>query len=200
MTSLAQNRRENGAARSAAIEKLRELVGEVGATPTMVSFEQLDALGLIESRPWPGGNWRYYVVAASVEAFAREQGYEFSGPYEGDDEEGGSYYLFAQPRPAVAWPHQILLKLPAGEQAAAERDYSAWLDRRGATFAIESYHNAGIVHVRLESADDASEFVMDHGGSWVGPKEAARLLEQPDLLTTEIYKPLRGPQDVQSLV
>lgn len=93
-----------------------------------------------------------------------------SGPYLGDHEEWGDYYLIHEDKPPPIF-YSVIFMASGEESKAFEREFAAWLDRRGTGFRVDYYDYLGLVRARFENEAFAQAFHAAHGGSLLTQEE-----------------------------
>jgi hypothetical protein len=137
--------------------------------PWSIMDEKLLELDLMVEREVPGHDWKMTDVHDGVRQLLREHECCLSGPYDG-------YYLIDMRNRPPRWPYRVLVSMPAAEFLPAEREYSAWLDARSATFRIDSLPEFGFVQASMKDRTLAEAFVAAHGGSLLTNQEVGDLL------------------------
>lgn len=169
---------EPGAVGLAAIEALTKIVAGIKESGHlyMATFNELYDLGIIENRWIPQLRTRLLVIVEEAESFLEKHGCGIAGPHPGEDDMGGSYYMIDLLHRPPKWPYSVMVSMPEGELVQAEREYSAWLDARGATFSIYSIPEIGFVRVRVKDRNTAKAFVKAHGGAILTDRQIGDLL------------------------
>lgn len=167
-----------GAVGSEAIEALTKIVAGIKESGHlyMATFNELYDLGIIENRWVPRWRSRFLVIAEDATRFLANHGCGIAGPHPGEDDMGGSYYLIDLLHRPPLWPYSVMVSMTSGEIARAEREYSAWLDARGATFSIYSIPEINCVRARVKDRNTAKAFVKAHGGAILTARQIGDLL------------------------
>lgn len=167
-----------GAVGSEAIEALTKIVAGIKESGHlyMATFNELYELGIIENRWVPRWRAHFLVTAEEAKRFLTKHGCGIAGPHPGEDGMGGAYYLIDLLRRPPLWPYSVMVSMASSELAQAEREYSAWLDARGATFSIYSIPEIGCVRARLKDRNTAKAFVKAHGGAILTGRQIGDLL------------------------
>jgi hypothetical protein len=94
-----------------------------------------------------------------------------SGPYLGDHEEWGDYYLIHEDKPPPVF-YSVIFMATRQQGPAFEREFAEWLDCRGPGFRVDYDHHLGLVRARFENEAFAQAFHEAHGGSLLTQAEA----------------------------
>ncbi len=137
--------------------------------PWSIMFDKLLELDLMVEREIDGHGWKMADIHDGVRQLLGEHGCCLSGPYDG-------YYLIDMLNRPPHWPLRVLVSMPTDQLLPAEREYSAWLDARGATFRIDSLPEFGFVQASMKDRMLAEAFVAAHGGSLLTNQEVGDLL------------------------
>lgn len=106
--------------------------------------------------------------------FAERNHCLISGPYLGDHEEWGDYYLIHEDKPPPRFYDVIFIA--SGEEARIfERDFAEWLDRQGTGFRIFNRDYLGVVCVSFENEAFAQAFHETHGGALLTQEETSHV-------------------------
>lgn len=103
--------------------------------------------------------------------FAERNHCLISGPYLGDHEEWGDYYLIHEDKPPPVF-YSVIFMATRQQGPALEREFAKWLDCRGTGFRVDYDDHLGLVRARFEKEAFAQVFHEAHGGSLLTQEEA----------------------------